>query len=115
MDIDHSASFEDYDSPDAYAYAMAAMASHDDAREGRIGGEPGYLDCEFAIEPAPGSCARREGIEDLADAIERLADYRAGAKMIVWDVRYGSWRYVTAEQIEAEARDREGRAFGGLI
>lgn len=88
------------------------MASHDDAGEGRIGGEPGYLDCDFAIEPAAGSCARRDGVEKFADAIERLPDYRAGAKIIV---SYRPWRYVTAEQIEVEASDRDAAAFGGLI
>jgi hypothetical protein len=87
--------------PEDYACATAVLTAHDEG-DPRIGAEPGYSDCEYAIEPEPGGYAHREGIEELADASRNLPDYRAGARIIVRDVTYGPWRYVTAEQISVE-------------
>jgi hypothetical protein len=75
---DVCASPEDYKTTAGYAIAMDALAA-DGQSEGQIGAESGYFDCEYAIEPEPGGLARREGIEFLADAIDTLPDYRAGA------------------------------------
>jgi hypothetical protein len=101
---DLSCTPDDYETIDAYAYAMATLAADSgDDETFAVGGSElhGYIETEYAIEPLAGDYAR--GIDtELAGPIEELPTYRAGARVITREVTYGPWRYVTSVEIEAE-------------
>ncbi|MCG7596328.1 hypothetical protein [Mycobacterium sp. PSTR-4-N] len=95
------ASLTDCEDNDDYA-ALAAQRVIDDpqAMFWAIGGtdDDGERTLEYAIEPDRGGCARAL-TDELYNAIEDLPDYRDGAAIIVREVRYGPWRYVTPDEI----------------
>lgn len=96
---------DDYDSPAAYAIATAHAAVADVARpefDWAIGGEDreeGRTEKEYAVEPRRGGSACAADSE-LAGPIEDLPDFADGARIIVREIHYGPWRYVTPEEIE---------------
>lgn len=92
---------DDYDDPDAYVHAQAINAKHDSGRDMfLIGSSDAATETVYAVEPAPGWCARSI-TDDIASAIEDMPDYRDGARLITRNVTYSPWRYVTPEEIEA--------------
>lgn len=101
---DLSCSPDDYDTSDAYAHAMAILAADSgDAEMFAVGGSDldGRTETEYAIEPTPGDAARSR-TDELADAIEDLPVFAAGARIVTREITYGPWQYVTPDEIEAE-------------
>lgn len=96
---------DSFDSHEAYAIATAQAAVADAARpefDWAIGGEDrdeGRTEKEYAVEPRRGGHACAADSE-LAGPIEDLVDFADGARIIVREIHYGPWRYVTPEEIE---------------
>lgn len=82
---------DDYEESIAYAHAQAINAKHDPYADTFAIGSGYTVDrvhSEYGVEPAPGWCA--ESItEEVATAIEGIAAYRDGARLITRTVRHG--------------------------
>ncbi|MEE3066609.1 MAG: hypothetical protein VYA67_22150 [Actinomycetota bacterium] len=88
-----------YDDEDDYAIATAQAALADPNDEGwEIGGGTTVPETEYAIEADRG-CYPLCTDDELAGAIEVLADFRPTARLITRQITYGPWRYVTPEEI----------------
>ncbi|MDM3929275.1 hypothetical protein [Mycobacterium intracellulare] len=87
-----------------YAAGRAAVAiRRAELADGQIGDGPGYSDCEYGIEMAPGASVLTSDIEELTDAIGQLPEIGSTAAIVVRDVTFGPWRYVTPEAIAVES------------
>ena len=91
---------DDFDSNDDYAAAVQAAAIADPDTRWAIGGDDPVARTErqYAIEPGRGGSASGH-IDDLGFAVDSLPDYRADARLVVREISYGPWRYVTPEEI----------------